>query len=1818
MSARHQNINRKKEDKSFGRRWLPVLLGICLFLGQMNLDSVLSRAEGTTAVQVGEHVTALLENGRLTLSGHGETKDFTEEEAPFSQYAGEIRKLTIEEGITYIGSYLFYGLGNLGGDLTLPASITAFGRCAFSGGSAQSAPSFSSIINKAQNIQNIEVPEMLFYGGQSGIYSCTAENTAFADAVSAAGYSSEETAGTDGGVDTGDSNVTDGQPAAASYAADKDEKAASVSSIYVSQSAGSDGDGDGTRDKPYGTIDKAASELPVDGTVDTNEIILMEDYQLEQTEEGRNFLKSAPRDVTIRGETKEIMLSLNIVKADGSLNAEENYINLYGNICFDNIKINQILHIYGNGYDITVNSSVTNNGAMYLYGGGRLDISKGVGKIKVYGGTYSRINGYVRSYSGKLKVNDAEASITVGGNATVSSIVGGIASGSVDGGNVNVSIEGGKVTSVCGGNQGFQAVDASFTGRVQINVSGGRVEDIYCAGSGRDQSIPNFKGSISVNVTGGEVGNLYGAGSAAYVASENGVTSEISMHISEGGKVNNIYGAGAGGDSTVRKSGTASFSGKPEDFGSMTGKVSVVVGDNSTPGSGGPVVGNIFASGQGYISSGENAYETKKNAYLNGSAEIVLNSGTVGSIYGGGAGKEEAGYEDCARVAAGSDVSIRINGGTVTGDVYGGGQYAKAESDTSVSLSGGTVKGSIYGGGYQGPVEGNTEVNIAGGAVEKSVYGGAKGSKSSVLVSGRSTINMTAGTVNGNVYGGSEVSDNGPEGNTDDRVFVNLIGGTIDGSVFGGGYEGIVNGSTHLHIGKGAMGKCAYYGSHPDKLPAMNITADLSVGGSAYAGGDYGGEDYTAITVTGTSHVYIDGTGYDTGQGAGPAEMRIGGGVFGSGASCDAGKTRLVTLDHYGTAEKDADGNITGATRALTAVQRADRVLLHESHVELAGQSDVANTNQTARYSLNRIGNHGNTAALGGLGNSLVLQGGSTLVLDSDVLEVANFRSTDASGVVTGTDGLAACPNTIIFSSGTVFRLSYTDVETKKETYGGVYGYAYMSVDDTSAAYAYARSRSGEGENDGGFVSPDDGRELEYTDVSGTYRYWRIAGSAAGAVRSTVLTARQLSAGEEGFGADGYSSAAGTIELPPSEKGSSYTVKSIMLPGGVTLVDAAKNGTDNGIWLTTEDNTASGTKVDVEEQKKKIDENPLSAFGLYMKFGDGFPDGAGKVISNESSRQGGTNSVIGQSVTYDSDEIIPRLTFCLTYANDKITASRDLGNVEVSIVRTVNGREEETTTVQAEIVTKAGDLTGQPVDLYAAQSGSYTGHLIIPSGTSRNLSLAGVQTNDAGGLVQTGSALEGSKYSLIMLPVQTGGWNSSGLMKDMYDLSSYSSGASVPIGTTDSRYEASVAFTMKNSPAFTAKDTDVVVLTLHDSSNGADIKVTLNIHWNDSIVKNVKTATGRQYNGMTAEDSASITAKSAVTASYSLMFDGMEPAARLWFELQDTGGNKVRFPAGAKLTVTNGSGFYFYKVEADDKEKVILSEFTEMWKTGSLGNVSSGDTLTVIADFSGAAAGLAGGGYSLRLKSETGADVTGAVFTVGSSEAAASFDKTGGTGLSKGEHPFTLRVAAGDDTRYRDGAAAVISRKDGSSFPEGTVFVCGGKTYHPIGGRVYVPLILSADGSCRIVMDTGSSAGLPAGGHVLEAEIFPAGIQAGGTAPSALKAAADYTVEANPEYGITVGLLDGKGRSIEAGGTAQFDVQYDVTDVGGASVGVSVQRKNAGKYETAPAWETSGNTAVTGNGTQKISVKVPSDASGTYRLIFTLGDRIAVYNIIVS
>lgn len=594
---------------------------------------------------------------------------------------------------------------------------------------------------------------------------------------------------------------------------------------------------------------------------------------------------------------------------------------------------------------------------------------------------------------------------------------------------------------------------------------------------------------------------------------------------------------------------------------------------------------------------------------------------------------------------------------------------------------------------------------------------------------------MTGGWIHGNLYGGSELSNDGPENPTEEEqtnnleglVFVNLVGGTISGRVFGGGYKGTVDGSTHLHIGTEALEKCNYYTSdkHKEEKPAFLVPSKLVVEGSVYAGGDYGGGEsgYDTITVKGFSHVYIDGTGYRfTQSGAGP-EMEIKGGVFGSGASCDAGDIRLVTLDNYGAPSRlNDDGMAEDVTRTLTSIQRADQVRLIKSHVRLTGASDVANDNQTALYSLNRIGdknyeageNAGKLDKLGKLGNSLALEGGSTVILDSTTTEVANFKSVDdGEEEIPFTGQALAVPNAIILETGTVFRISYKNGSV--EEYGAVSGYSYIVAGDQAEAYAYARQKNGAGARDGGFVVYDDSvqdqikrEELEYHDVAGTgYRYWQIKGKdvdGLGVTRQTVLTARKL----ETEPADGYAVAEGAIELPPAASGSIYVIKEINISSALSLVDAAKL-TEDGEWLS------SGEGVNVDDEKQKIQSLPLSTFGLILHPDSGFGESnqeKDRIVSNHTSNSGSSNSIIGDAIQVSehvTDGSIPQIRYYLTYKNDEIKISQDLGTVDIVLQRKEGDVDKETITMNVQILTRASELSPQTVDLYATQKGSYTG-----------------------------------------------------------------------------------------------------------------------------------------------------------------------------------------------------------------------------------------------------------------------------------------------------------------------------------------------------------------------------------------------------------------------------------------------------------------------------------------------------------------------------
>lgn len=97
------------------------------------LSSMLMYANAFAAAtgRCGDSITWTLDDsGNLTLSGSGEMWNNGYDDSPFKDY--EIRKATIEDGITSIGKYAFYGCSGLT-ELALPNSVTSIEGNAFGG-----------------------------------------------------------------------------------------------------------------------------------------------------------------------------------------------------------------------------------------------------------------------------------------------------------------------------------------------------------------------------------------------------------------------------------------------------------------------------------------------------------------------------------------------------------------------------------------------------------------------------------------------------------------------------------------------------------------------------------------------------------------------------------------------------------------------------------------------------------------------------------------------------------------------------------------------------------------------------------------------------------------------------------------------------------------------------------------------------------------------------------------------------------------------------------------------------------------------------------------------------------------------------------------------------------------------------------------------------------------------------------------------------------------------------------------------------------------------------------------------------------------------------------------------------------------------------------------------------------------------------------------------------------------------------------------------------------------------------------------------------
>ena len=224
-----------------------------------------------------------------------------------------------------------------------------------------------------------------------------------------------------------------------------------------------------------------------------------------------------------------------------------------------------------------------------------------------------------------------------------------------------------------------------------------------------------------------------------------------------------------------------------------------------------------------------------------------------GNVFGAGKGSAETFECEKAMVRT---TSVTINDGTVTGNVYGGGEIGRVEENTvvTIGLTSGDVtpiiKGSVFGAGagvethgYSALVRGNPQVTVQGNAkVRKSVYGGGE-----IATAGRYELNaaglpvrqLRGGVCTVTVQGSAVI---GPEeGNATNEA----------GHVFGAG-KGVV--PHYVASGDNKSQKMSNTGALVDfadeadylsflETLALVTNANVTIDGATVKGSVYGGSE---------------------------------------------------------------------------------------------------------------------------------------------------------------------------------------------------------------------------------------------------------------------------------------------------------------------------------------------------------------------------------------------------------------------------------------------------------------------------------------------------------------------------------------------------------------------------------------------------------------------------------------------------------------------------------------------------------------------------------------------------------------------------------------------------------------------------------------------------------------------------------------------------------------------------------------------------------------------------------------------------------------
>ena len=600
-------------------------------------------------------------------------------------------------------------------------------------------------------------------------------------------------------------------------------------------------------------------------------------------------------------------------------------------------------------------------------------------------------------------------------------------------GNTKVTISGGHIlTNVYGGCEATNVLGKATVkmtnGTIGVPRTAQQIKDhpvtcyLFGAGKGDQRIYFNKETNVNdaiVNVEGGRIyGSVFGGGEDGHVLRNTTVT--IGKTDGTGPKIGtvgstyvdgNVFGGGRG------------FGGEALTAGNVGGTVDLTI-------NGGEMLGSIYGGGRlasvgyglylttekGFGANNDDGYgkmqddgysdwtkgedgqytRTEISGFKRGYITVTVNGGTIGSdvedehsgnVFGGSMGRLTkidgspfADSDHWSLLATAKTTEVKIAGGTIKRNVYGGGEMGTVTKDATVTISGGTIGkagsdnveiGNVFGGGkgYLDPaqtyvgagiVKGNTNVAIQNSTsgsttttptIYQNVYGGGELGYVGMFTTpdhkeytwtentGLCTVGVAGGMITGHVFGAGKGHDDTFEC---ERAMVRttsvaVSGGKVGGNVYGGGEVGRVDQNSAVTIGSatgdsaptitgsvfgaGAGVETHGYSALVRGNTAVIVQGNAKVGNSVYGGGQIAAVGRYGLDSSGMPSTLVSGGEcVVTVQGNAVIGTNGTGNVFGAGMGVDESKKTYTYEDNANRPKRmmtSASGLYTDDNQAL-------------------------------------------------------------------------------------------------------------------------------------------------------------------------------------------------------------------------------------------------------------------------------------------------------------------------------------------------------------------------------------------------------------------------------------------------------------------------------------------------------------------------------------------------------------------------------------------------------------------------------------------------------------------------------------------------------------------------------------------------------------------------------------------------------------------------------------------------------------------------------------------------------------------------------------